>query len=257
MPKAHRLLDRKQSSALAGAVPINFLLGCSETALQNFELARLAEVADLRKELILIVDRIIDESVKAAIARWFFGIDRQQLQQMIAGELDPLKWAAQMIRDGQHSEEELIPLVSLPHGAAHLAAAARYQKRNVAEGKCSKCPSPLDPNSETLCIKHLLMARERYTPKRKRVEAGTIAWLYGESLEPGDGRSLPRQNRIMRRVSPEGKALIERVAKQLGVKFTTVRAVALGDRRSERIAEAVMAEFDLLLSPTKSAQLPV
>jgi len=39
MTKAHRLLDRKQELApTGGPVPVNFLLGCSETSLANFEL---------------------------------------------------------------------------------------------------------------------------------------------------------------------------------------------------------------------------
>jgi hypothetical protein len=42
------------------AMPINFLFGCSEKSLGSFELARLAEVANLRSELHNILDRLID-----------------------------------------------------------------------------------------------------------------------------------------------------------------------------------------------------
>ena len=41
-------------------LPLNFLLACGQKDLDNFELTRLAEVADLRKELHAVLDRIID-----------------------------------------------------------------------------------------------------------------------------------------------------------------------------------------------------
>ena len=43
------------------AMPVNFLLGCSEKTLGSFELARLARVANLRSELHNILDRLIEE----------------------------------------------------------------------------------------------------------------------------------------------------------------------------------------------------
>src|SRR5262245_51605878 len=51
MSKAHKLKVRNPNSPVSSSVPINFLLGCSEIALANFELARQAEAADLRKEM--------------------------------------------------------------------------------------------------------------------------------------------------------------------------------------------------------------
>jgi hypothetical protein len=54
---------------------------------------------------------------------------------------------------------------SLAPGAAHLAAAIRYQERNIADGKCCECPEPLDPNSIRYCGKHLALIRARAARK--------------------------------------------------------------------------------------------
>jgi len=101
------------------------------------------------------------------------------------------------------------------------------------------------------------MCRDRYTPKRKRVEPGGIDWLYGESLEPGDGRTSPKDRKKVRRIRPEGTALLKKVAKDLGFSFQHVRRVALGDIHSDRVMEAINVELDIIVSrETKDAALP-
>jgi hypothetical protein len=77
-----------------------------------------------------------------------------------------MEMAARIVRDEQRSEQELIPLPALPPGAAHLAAAMRYQERNIAEGKCCYCPKPLARNSVRYCEKHLTAARLRKPPSK-------------------------------------------------------------------------------------------
>jgi len=94
------------------------------------------------------------------------------------------------------------------------------------------------------------MNRERYTPKRKRVEPGAIAWLYGESLEPG---STPKEYRKQRRISAEGQALLARVAKETDATFRYVRGVFLGDRRgTDRILDAINRELELVFRKEKA-----
>jgi hypothetical protein len=58
---------------------------------------------------------------------------------------------------------------SLPLGAAHLAAALRYQERNIAAGKCCSCPQTLDRNSVRFCTNHLEQQRERARAKAKEL----------------------------------------------------------------------------------------
>src|SRR5438034_697991 len=120
--------------ALAAPARLNFLLGASDTDLDNFELARLAEVANLRTHLHDILDKLIDEMAQAAVAGWFRQANRETFKQAILETPDAkfdriMDLAKEQIRDGQRSPEELIPRTSLPPGAAHLAASLLYQQR--------------------------------------------------------------------------------------------------------------------------------
>jgi hypothetical protein len=75
----------------------------------------------------------------------------------------------------------LVSFLSL--GAAHLAAAMRYQERNIAEGKCSLCPKPLARHSVRYCERHLRVARLRHKPKNAKGELpGSVAWLYSDGV---------------------------------------------------------------------------
>jgi len=107
-----RQISKKKSLAL----PLNFLLGCSEKSLADFELARLAEVADLRKEVLFILDRLMDQMSQAALTAWFRKTDRETLKHALENPDDVIALAKEQMRDGQRSEEELIPLTALPPG---------------------------------------------------------------------------------------------------------------------------------------------
>ena len=189
MTKAHRLATRKPKLPQK-SFPLNFLLGCAQNSLEDFELARLDEVAQLRKELHVILDRTIDAMCQAALSSWFRTQDRQRLKDAIDNEECPIEYAKRMIAEGQRSPEELLPLPSFVPGAAHLAAATRYQKRNLAEGKCRYCPEPLDRNSVDMCTEHLRKARDRQRAKKgPRSEPGSAEYLYsGEVTLSTHGR---------------------------------------------------------------------
>ena len=232
MSKAHRLKQRSSGKALA--VGFNFLLGASNTDLDSFELMKLATIADLRKELHGIFDRIITETSQAALARWFKAQDRQTLKHAIEHEESALEWARRMIRERQRKPEELIPLPSLEPGAAHRAAALRYQKRNLAEGKCRVCPRPIAPTSNGFCVKHLAAARDRKTPNRA-AEPGSRGFLYGD--EPAKRRG-PNKTKFRMTTAAE-KALFERVAGELGITYQRVRQVAYGYEHSRRVEKAL------------------
>jgi hypothetical protein len=191
MSKAHKLQVRKPTSPVSGSVPINFLLGCSDTDLASYELAQLAKVSDLRKQLHEVLDQIIDKMGLAWLTAWFRSMDRNALAAAIDNEETAIEWAKRMIRERQRSVEELIPAAptSLPPGAAHLAAAMRYQERNVAEGKCAKCPEPLDRSSVRHCTKHMAAERDRYHRKKALSDPGSREYLYsGEITESTKGR---------------------------------------------------------------------
>jgi hypothetical protein len=187
----------KKKGLASTGIPLNFLLGCSERALGGFELQRLAEVADLRSELHRVLDRLIDQMAQAALAAWFRRTDTATLKRALENPEDILLWAKEQIRDGQRSEkelEELFPQASLPPGAAHLAAALRYQERNIAGGKCCVCPHPLDENSVRYCTKHLAAARGRHKPKDRKDEApGSIGFLYQDHTPESRHNRAPSQ----------------------------------------------------------------
>jgi hypothetical protein len=188
MPKDHRL--KTQKHALPVMVPLNFLLGCSQQSLDQYELARLAELSDTRKEFHLLFDRLVEQSALAMLARWFRESDRSSINAALALEEDPLTWAKRQISERGRSEEELIPLRALPLGAAHLAAAKRYAERNIAQGKCERCPQPLDHDSVRYCTKHLAAQRMRYKPMGAKDEApGSVNYLYQDQTpEKRQGR---------------------------------------------------------------------
>jgi len=156
---------------------------CADSELGNFELARLADVANLREELHAALDRVIDAQSLAVLAAWLRTVDRQELKRQLLQSPDAkikgiLAQAKELIRDGQKSDKELNagPMPSnwnvrpcLPPGKAHIAASLRYAERNMAEGKCSICPKPLAHHSVRYCDRHLEIHRqkdERYLQKK-------------------------------------------------------------------------------------------
>jgi hypothetical protein len=184
----------RKSKAVTKSLPLNFLLGCSQAALGTFELARLAEVADLRKQLHLILDRVIDQMSQAALVSWFKVQDRQSLKHAIENEESATEWAKRMIREGQRSGEELLPLPVMSPDlvrASHLTANIRYKEKNNASGLCQSCPQPLDPNSLVFCTKHLTKERGRHKRKRGKDDdsPGSINYLY-QDAESHHGREL-------------------------------------------------------------------
>ena len=194
MSKEHRLIPRKKvlSQDLAG-VPLNFLLGATDQSLDDYELARLAAIADKRKQIQELFDALNQDTMLASLARWFRGQDRNALKHAIENEETAEEWAARLIRDRQRSPEELLPLPSLPPGAAHLAAAKRYQQRNIEEGKCRYCPKPLAHNSVEVCEEYLAKTRARDQQKKALSVPGSREFLYaGETPSTHGRRAVPR-----------------------------------------------------------------
>jgi len=242
MTKSHRLKTRK-TRAVTKNLPLNFLLGCGQKALEDFELARLAEVSDLRKQLYEIMGRYMDAMNQAAFAAWFRSQDRETLKHAIENEESPIEFAKRTIRERSQTEEELLPLPSLPPGAAHLAAAIRYQQRNTAEGKCSECPQPLDRNSVRFCAEHLRKSRDRQRSKKgPRSEPGSTEYLYSGDVTPSTHGRRPgtRQSLTVSReqqtrrilsemdVPPESAATVLHATESAILKFLpTAEAVAI------------------------------
>lgn len=148
-------------------VSTNFLLTCSQSSLEELQLARLSEVANLRKEMLEIVNRMVDNLATAAVASWFRQNDRELLRKALENHEDVLAWAEEQLRNQGQKGSDLLPVAATlsPPGEAHRSASLRYQQRNIEEGKCRVCPAPLDRNSVQYCTLHLEQERERRREK--------------------------------------------------------------------------------------------
>ncbi len=206
-------MSRPPNKPLPQSARLNFLLGASDSDLSNFELARLAEVANLRSDLHAILDKLIDEMAQAAVAGWFRETTREKLKQALEALENPEgrineveRWAKGRIKNGQRSESELVPRTAMAPGAAHLAAALRYAERNIAEGKCAVCPKPLDRNSVRYCTRHLTIMRLRKKPKGAKGELpGAIAWLYSNEPFESAHNKAPSQIKALKEANEKLK----------------------------------------------------
>ena len=249
-----------------GGFRLNFLLGCGDNSLSDFELARLAEVANLRTDLHVILDKLIDEMAQAAIAAWFRQTNRETLKQAIQSPeehtAEIMAWARERIRSqGKEGEEKVqVPRTSLAPGEAHLAAALRYQKRNIAEGKCSECPKPLARNSVRYCEKHLAMTRSRASQKKALSLPGSREYLYAGELpesthgrQPGTLASLAMHREQKTRavlaelgIPPESAAVSVKAAKE-AIMRTILRCLS---SRGGALTQAQL--FEKAMIPTKT-----
>lgn len=156
------------------AVPFKFLLECSDGALGNFELVKLGEAANLRREMLALFDRLVDVSAQAVLAAWLRTLDRNELRQQLLESPNTtfeaiIAEAKAQIRSQGHPEEERgempSPWLVRPmkyhtkeeRKAANIAATGRRQEERVTKGLCEKCSEPQCRESSRLCKKHLDM----------------------------------------------------------------------------------------------------
>lgn len=242
--KEHRLATRKgQDASLGLGLKLNFLLACSQDALDNYALARLADVSNTRDELHAVMDRLVELTAQSIVAEWFRKADRASINQDLATEESPLEWAKRKIKEGQRGkgelEEEFLP--GLPLGAAHLAAALRYAERNIAEGKCQKCPEPLDANSVRYCTKHLAAERNRHQKKGKAAP-GSREYLYSDEKQPS---THGRQPGTLAATAMSREKAVRKVCAELGVPFESA-ALSLKAARESLLAHMPQSEKDAM-----------
>lgn len=57
---------------------LDYLARCSQTSLESFELARLNDLANLRKQMIDVIDEWVEADIQARIAEWILLRRRRQ-----------------------------------------------------------------------------------------------------------------------------------------------------------------------------------
>ena len=75
---------------------LEYIASCSKTSLESFELARLNDRANLRKQMIEILDELIEVDVQARIAEWVLVERRREQAQRHAGLRQPPQQALRL-----------------------------------------------------------------------------------------------------------------------------------------------------------------
>jgi DNA repair exonuclease SbcCD ATPase subunit len=201
--------------------------------------ARKAKYGTLSAYRYSLLDQAIQRLCTVRLTQWILNGGLEDIRKSILESPNTsetlLADVCEQIRNYGRSPEEIAALTEWRQranenpGAARVAAAVRYQERNIAEGKCCVCPQPLDRNSVRLCTRHLEIDRLRKPPKG------------GHGRQPGSLKVLALQREKQMCTTPEQRALWDRVAKQLGMSAVHVRNVATGVKHSDKVAAALLA----------------
>lgn len=255
------------ASSLSASLEIDtkFLVHHSAGDLQALLLVKFAETANLRSELehfladprlardvrrarkakygslsayrYSLLDCLADGLCAVRLTQWALNGGIEEIRQAILDGPSTFQTALDdakaQIRNYGRSPEEQASLaewrqrVKDDPGAAHRSAVAGYVLRNIAAGKCERCPQPLDRNSVRYCPRHLTVERLRKPPKG------------GHGKQPGTLMALAAARKKRIRTTAEERALWDRIAKQLRMSAIHVRNVATGVKRSDKVTAAL------------------
>ena len=96
------------NSRMKNEPPWEFLLSASRVSLQSFELSRLTYAANVRKEIIELLDVWLEETSSALLARWLMQHRDRMAQEAVnsrGGELQPK--AVRAVSDNCYAEEAM------------------------------------------------------------------------------------------------------------------------------------------------------
>ncbi len=91
---------------------LEYLATCSKVSLESFELARLNERANLRKEMVELLDELIEVDIQARIAEWLLTQRRLQAAAM--------QRAPRRLRRNRSGESASLPLLPMTNEAGRL-----------------------------------------------------------------------------------------------------------------------------------------
>ena len=126
--------------------PMEYLRDCSNTSLRYFELSKLEHVANLRRELVVLLDEMMEESALALFARWMLekrsnsnGASRNGRG---AKSLDSKRARAVLAQFFSAA-----PIVGEPSGAAS-AAAEKARAEAPSRGETAEAAGAVSPDAE-------------------------------------------------------------------------------------------------------------
>src|SRR6266566_1535928 len=182
------------------APPLAYLLACTDATVGNLQIAKMAEVANLRADMIALFDRVVDVSAQTVLAAWLRTIDRQELKAQLLqapdAKLEEIMARAkeEICNQGRSQEEKedgAMPspwlvrqrtyLTEQERRAGRSASEKQSRERRIAAGKCEKCSQPLAHHSIRECVRHLEIHRQR--DARDRAKKGITAGTAGR--QPG------------------------------------------------------------------------
>ena len=70
-------------------IPLDFLAKCSIRSVEEYMLARENHAANIRKQLRIVIDELIDEATEAAFARWMLA-NRDEVRKAMSVEEVPV-----------------------------------------------------------------------------------------------------------------------------------------------------------------------
>ena len=166
-----------------GKPPVEYLRQCSSTSLRYFELSKLEHAANLRRELTVLLDEMMEETALALLARWM--LERRSSRSPGAAQAGEVRG-----RGSQTARELLAGWLSatrqvesgsvLTSGSAELAGSAKTAAEPKAEARAARESGSPPPAAEQTSLPGEPQAADR-RPERKS----------GRTLRPSPRHSSP------------------------------------------------------------------
>ena len=95
-------------------LPVTFLVDCSHESLAQYELARLSEVANLRKQIRVMTEQMVNALAAANAARWLLE-NRQDLCRTVIS-INPNEARQEAFDLGDCEQRQVLPKTRPAHG---------------------------------------------------------------------------------------------------------------------------------------------
>lgn len=126
-------------------LPLEYLVTSSTNCLEGFELARLNQISNLRKEFSQVYDELIEAEIAARIARWILNGRRAQDDGFSVDQIVSARSSSPEVPSSASITRQLpLPRDDPKHGRCSRSASFLFRKCRI----CSDPDVPADPNRE-------------------------------------------------------------------------------------------------------------